>query len=111
MIVKLRRRNARYRDLTPGQSYVLIGIEGDHFRILNDAGRPYLYPPGLFKVLDPREPGDWVTELGEDGERYAYPAPLNGPGFFEDFFEDKSKAVRTFWRVVNQRLATVAEVA
>ena len=111
MIVKLRRRNGRYRDLTPGQPYVVIGIEGDHFRILNDAGRPYLYPPGLFKVLDPREPGDWVTELGEDGERYAYPAPLNGPGFFEDFFEDKSKAVRTFWRVVNERLASVAVVA
>jgi len=33
------------------------------------------------------------------------------PGFFEDFFEDKPKAVRTFWRVLNQRLATVAEVA
>lgn len=111
MIVKLRRRNARYRDLTPGQAYVVIGIEGDHFRILNDAGRPYLYPPGLFTVPDPREPGDWVTELGEDGERYAYPAPLNDPGFFEDFFEDKPKAVRTFWRVLNQRLATVAEVA
>jgi hypothetical protein len=111
MIVKLRRRNARYRDLTLGQPYVVIGIEGDHFRILNDAGRPYLYPPGLFQVLDPREPRDWVSELGEDGERYAYPAPLNDPGFFEDFFDDKPKAVRTFWRIVNQRLATVAEVA
>ena len=111
MIVKLRRRNARYKDLTPGQPYVVIGIEGDDYRILNDAGRPYLYPRGLFKVLDAREPGDWVSELGEDGERYAYPAPLNDPGFFEDFFDDKPKAVRTFWRVVNQRLATVGAVA
>jgi hypothetical protein len=111
MIVKLRKRNARYRDLTPGQPYVVIGIEGNHFRILNDAGRPYLYPPELFQALDPREPRDWVSELGEDGERYAYPAPLNGPGFFEDFFDDKPRAVRTFWRTVNQRLARVAEVA
>ena len=111
MIVKLRRRGARYRDLTPGQPYVVIGIEGDHFRILNDAGRPYLYPPGLFKVLDPREPVDWVSEVGEEGERYAYPALLSDPGFFEDFFDDKPKAVKTFWRVVNQHLATVANVA
>ncbi len=111
MIVKLRRKNTRYRDLTPGQPYVVIGIEGDDFRILNDAGRPYLYAPGLFRVLDAREPGDWATDFGEEGERYAYPAPLNDPGFFEDFFDHKPKAVRTFWRVVNQRLANVREVA
>ena len=111
MIVKLRRKSSRYPDLTPQQPYVVIGIEADDYRILNDAGRPYLYPCGLFKVMDPREPGDWVSEFGEDGERYAYPFPLNNPGFFEDFFDDESKAVRTFWRVVNQRLATVVAVA
>lgn len=111
MIVRLRRKNPRYPDLTPGQSYVVIGIEADELRILNDAGRPYLYSPKLFQVLDPHEPGDWVTEFGDDGERYAYPAVLSNPGFFEDFFDDKPKAVGTFWRVVNQRLATVTEVA
>ncbi len=111
MIVKLRRKNARYPDLTPGQAYVVIGIEADDFRILNDAGRPYLYPARLFQVLDPHEPVDWLTEFGQDGERYAYPPPLNEPGFFEDFFDDTPKAVRTFWRAVNQRLAKVTEVA
>ena len=107
----MRRNSARYRDLTLGQPYVVIGIEGDECRILNDAGRPFLYPNGLFKLLDAREPGDWVTEYGDDGERYAYPTPLNTSGFFEDFFLDKPKAVRTFWRVVNQRLAALGEVA
>ena len=111
MIVKLRRKNPRYQDLTPGQPYVVVGIEADDFRILNDAGRPYLYPSRLFELVDSREPGDWVTEFGEDGERYAYPAPLNKPGFFEDFFDGKPKALRTFWRIVNQRLAAVNEVA
>src|SRR5258708_94489 len=111
MIVKLRRGHTRYRDLTLGQPYVVIGIEAGAFRILNDAGRPYLFSPRLFKVLDAREPRDWVEECGDDGERYAYPAPLNQPGFFEDFFDEKPKAVKTFWRVVNQRLATVGEVA
>lgn len=27
---------------------------------------------------------------------------------FEDFFDSKPKAVVTFWRIVNQRLATAA---
>ena len=111
MIVRLQRKNPRYPDLTPGQPYVVIGIEADELRILNDAGRPYLYSPKLFRVLDPHEPEDWVTEFGEDGERNAYPAILSKPGFFEDFFDDKPKAVSAFWRVVNQRLATVNAVA
>jgi hypothetical protein len=41
-------------------------------RIINDAGRPFLYLPDLFSLLDAREPADWVTEFGEDGERYSY---------------------------------------
>jgi hypothetical protein len=105
MIVKLKKKDARYRDLTFGQPYVVIGIEADDLRILNDVGRPFLYPPELFSLIDPKEPSDWITEFGEDGERYSYPLPLNKSGFFEDFFDGKAKAVATFWRVVNQRLA------
>jgi hypothetical protein len=71
---------------------------------------PSLYPRSLFQVLDAREPEDWISHYGEDGERYAYPAPLNAPGFFEDFFDDKSRAVSTFWRVVNRRLAAFGAV-
>jgi hypothetical protein len=105
MIVKLKKKNGRYRELTFGQPYVVIGVEADHLRILNDAGRPFLYPPDLFSQIDPKEPTDWVTEFGDDGERYSYPPMLNKSGFFEDFFDEKAKAVATFWRVVNQRLA------
>ena len=111
MIVKLKKKNTQYRDLTFGQPYLVIGIEADEFRILNDAGRPFLYSPNLFSLVDPREPGDWVTEFGDDGERYSYPRPLNKPGFFEDFFDEKPKAVATFWRIVNQRLAATKRVA
>jgi hypothetical protein len=104
MIVKLKKSH-RYLDLTSGQPYVVIGIEADELRLLNDAGRPFLYQPNLFSLVDPLEPVDWVTEFGDDGERYSYPPPLNKSGFFEDFFDEKTKAVSTFWRVVNQRLA------
>jgi hypothetical protein len=97
MIVKLRRKNGRYSDLTPRRPYAVIGIEADDFRILNDQGRPYLYPSALFEVVDPRAPDDWVTEFGEDGERYAYPPPLNSSGFFEDFFDGRPETVATFF--------------
>jgi hypothetical protein len=105
MIVKLRRRERRYRDLTPDRPYVVIGIEADDLRILNDEGRPFLYPAGLFRVIDRREPDDWINEIGDEGERYAYSPPLNGPAFFEDFFDGNKQAVRTFWRIVNDQLA------
>jgi len=106
MIVKLRRKNARYPDLSPGLSFVVIGIEADDYRILNDQGRPYLYPSRFFKITDPSKPHhDWVTERGEEGDSYAYPQPLNAAGFFEDFYEakPKPKALAMFWRIVSQR--------
>jgi len=106
MIVKLKKKSARYRDLTFEQPYVVIGIEADELRILNDAGRPFLYRPDLFSLVDSQEPVDWVTEFGDEGERYSYPPPLIKSGFFEDFFDQKAKAIATFWRVVNKRLAS-----
>ena len=89
MIVKLKKRDAKYPDLTFEQSYVVVGIEADDYRILNDFGRPYLYPHDLFEIEDQYEPTDWVTEIGDEGERYSYPPALNSPGFFEDFFDGK----------------------
>jgi hypothetical protein len=35
------------------------------------------YRVEIFEVIDSRHPPDWVTEFGDDGERYSYPAPLN----------------------------------
>jgi hypothetical protein len=111
MTVKLRGKHSRYPDLTAGQPYLVIGVEASELRLLNDSGRPYLYPPRLFKIVDASEPSDWITEYGPEGERYAYPAALSAPGFFEDFFDERPKAVRTFWRAVNRSLSTVGQVA
>jgi hypothetical protein len=49
-----------------------------------------------------------VIAIGDDNERYAYPPPLNGQGFFEDYFDGKPEAVATFWRVMNRRLSAAA---
>jgi hypothetical protein len=108
MIVKLKKEESEYPDLSSDLSYFVIGIEADDFRILNDLGQPYLYPVDIFDVLDSQEPEDWVTEFGEDGERYAYANELNAVGFFEDYFDGKAGAVSKFWQSVNQRLANAA---
>lgn len=108
MIIKLRTKHQGYPELSENQPYFVIGIEADDYRIMNDAGKPYLYPSGLFDVLDPRQPPDWVTEFGDDGEQYSYPEPLNEVGFFEDFFENKQERISIFWHVVNRALSKAA---
>lgn len=108
MIVRLKRKHPKYPDLSPRQDYVVIGIEADDLRLLNDHGQPYLYPAALFSVVDGGHPDDWLCEQGDDGETYAYPVELNTPGFFEDYFDHKPEAVTAFWKVVNRQLATAA---
>lgn len=95
MKVILKTKSKRHPDLTYGNVYRVIGIEAGDYRVMNDDGRPYLYPPTLFQVVDEHIPGDWITEIGDDGETYAYPAELGGAGFFEDVFDYKKTALAT----------------
>ncbi|MGI8904993.1 MAG: hypothetical protein ACR2IE_00690 [Candidatus Sumerlaeaceae bacterium] len=108
MIVKLGQNSSQYHDLSAGREYAVIGIEADDLRILNDKGQPYLYPVADFEIVDFRLPEKWVVELGESGEKYAYPPALNAVGFFEDFFERKPGAVSEFWGFINHLAATAA---
>lgn len=108
MIVRCKQSGVGPPDLQPGLPYFVIGIEADNYRILNDHGKPYLYAAEGFDVVDPQEPQDWVTEYGEDGERYAYPPALNSIGFFEDYFDGHPQAVAIFWHTLNQRMSRVA---
>src|SRR5207249_5009180 len=93
MKVSLKKSSSRYRDLTPGNVYRVIGIEADDFRIMNDAGRPFLYPASLFVIVDPTEDRNWKIWRGADGERYSYPPQLARPGFFEDYFDHDRKTM------------------
>jgi hypothetical protein len=95
MKVRLKKASTSYRDLTPGNVYRVIGIEADDYRIMNDAGQPFLYPPRLFQIVDASEPRAWKNSCGDDGERYAYPPELARRGFFEDYFDDDPKALAT----------------
>ena len=108
MIVRLKEKKPDLPELTPDQPYFVIGIEANDYRVLNDHGNPYLYSPDLFEVIDSHEPSIWVTEYGDDGERYSYPPELGETGFFEDYFDGKDGALSTFWHVVNNRLSDAA---
>jgi hypothetical protein len=88
--------NVRELPLSDDQEYEVIGIEDDQYRLLDDNGLPYLYSAASFEVTDSEEPSNWVTEYGEEGERYAYPMELLEPGFFEDFFDGKPDVVQKF---------------
>ncbi len=96
MIVRLKASSPHYPELSASQPYFVIGIEANDFRILNDKGKPYLYPPDLFDVIDAQHSPDWVTEFGADGEEYSYPASLNVSGFFEDFLIKRLNKLQHF---------------
>jgi hypothetical protein len=104
MLVRLKRGRS-HPDFSGARSYAVLGIEADDLRLLGDTGRPFLYRRSLFDVVDETRPAAWVTPRGDDGEEYSYPRALARPGFFEDFFDGKARAVGAFWRTVNQRLA------
>lgn len=85
---------AEFPDLIIGKDYTVLGIEYDDYRIVNEYGRPYLYPPGLFTIVDASHP-EWI-ENWDDGYRTAYPEELNGVGFFEDLLEGDPQARAVF---------------
>jgi hypothetical protein len=93
MLVRFRGNIKRFPDLTRGNVYRVIGIEADDYRLMNDHGRPYLYPSKAFEVVDARRPREWISSRGDSGEQYAYPPTLNKPGFWEDYFDDRRSAV------------------
>jgi hypothetical protein len=93
----------KYQDLTLHNIYQVLGIEADDYRIINDNGLPYLYSADLFTMVDSEEPKEWVTEYGEDGERYAYPPELNRVGFFEDYFDGQTETIIAFHQYLAQR--------
>lgn len=86
-------------DLTIGNEYVVIGIESDSYRIINETEKePYLYSPECFKIIDTSKPSFWVTAYGKDGEEYSYPHPWSKIDFFEDYFDENKEVRKLFWR-------------
>lgn len=95
MKVKVIKHNA-HPYLTYGKVYLVIGIEADSYRIVDESNEPVLHYPSYFEVVDKKEPEEWITEYGEDGERYSYPPILNDMDFFGDWHDGDQETRRIF---------------
>lgn len=84
------------QNLEPNKTYVVIGIDCDYYRIVNEIGEPILYPKNLFEVIDPLIPESWIREEYGPDEYYINPPELSKSGFYEDLFNNDSEAMRIF---------------
>lgn len=90
--------------LTLGKEYVVVGIEGNDYRVLNDHNEPTLFSPENFEVIDSQIPKDWVVlRYIEDGQEdlYANPPGLGECGFYEDYFDEKEYAIKRFQKYID----------
>jgi len=92
--------------LIQGKPYLVIGIEADSYRIVDESCEPYLYESANFEIIDPNEPSFWLSEVGEDGERYSYPEEWFQSGFFEDYFDNVASEKKAFVDVLNKKYAS-----
>ncbi len=67
-----RRKDELFMDCREGKIYVVISIENDWYRIVDESGEDYLYPPTEFEIvggsaadIDPHAP---IFNLSPDGE-------------------------------------------
>ena len=84
--------------MTVLKEYTVIGIEADYYRIIADDNEPYLYNPNQFTIIEKTVPNFWITEIGEDGEKYSYPSTWVRVGFFEDYFDNIESVKEQFWK-------------
>ncbi len=93
----------RVHQITVGRTYVVLGIDYDVYRIIDDNGGPFEYPIRLFDTVENTIPPGWTIDIDvevEDNEVALYlgPAELNVTGFYEDFFDCKPDAIEVFRR-------------
>lgn len=51
-----------FLELTHGEVYGVLSVEKGWYRIIDDSGEDYLYPPEDFEVV---EPNDGITPIKE----------------------------------------------
>ena len=92
-----------HQHLTPHEEYMVVGIDHESFRVINDADEPILYPKALFEVVSAHVPADWIRREFGDGEYYWDPPECSLPGFYEDWF-DADATAREVFQAVRERL-------
>lgn len=91
------------KNIKANETYDVIGIDAEYFRIVDEIGEPILYPKYLFEIIDSSIPESWIRyEYGLD-EYYINPPELSEPGFYEDLFDNDSMAIDIY----NKFLASI----
>ena len=88
--------------LTLGEEYLVVGVSDASFRVVNERLEPILYPRACFVVVDERIPEDWVRRDYEGGEYHISPPEVAEPGFYEDYFDGRTTAIKTFEEVLSR---------
>lgn len=91
--------------LTKGREYFVVGLDNEHYRIVNDANEPILYPKECFIANEREVPKDWVKRDYPDGEYHIDPPECAYPGFYEEFF-DGNNQIRQQFKDVLMRIKT-----
>ena len=95
MVVRLRSDMEPRRipaSLSLDREYLVLGIEADDYRLLNDEEDPVLFAAELFDTVDANRPTCWETTFGNDGEEYAY--PRSWPTFLWEDYHDRDPDAR-----------------
>ena len=87
MIVQARGLANQALHLTPNKKYLVVGLDHDSFRVINDNQEPVIYDKNMFDVIESSLPTDWVWERFAKDEYYANPPEMSAPGFYEDWFD------------------------
>lgn len=82
------RRRLLYSDsqkFKPDKEYMVLSIEGDHYRLLGEIGGPLLYPKILFLITETEPTLDWTED---------FTPSFNVQGFFENYFDNNPDEVK-----------------
>lgn len=74
-------------NLTHGFEYIVVGLDQDSFRVINDRNEPVIYPKELFEVIDGTFPNHWKWKKYGEDEFVVSPSELSGRGFYEDWHD------------------------
>ena len=83
-----------------GREYLVVGLDDENYRVVDEDSEPILYARECFDVTDASIPPDWVRDEGRAGDYYIDPPECAKRGFYEAYFDDKPEAVATFNRVL-----------
>jgi hypothetical protein len=80
------RDDSSHETISPDEIYLVIAVDRDFYRVIDDAGQPVMFPKELFEVIDKRIPSGWAFDEHVGGSYYLEPIPCSVPGFYEDYY-------------------------